>query len=198
MDFWVEYSWIAGAFLLAIYLATRLLPKKTRIIVWIICLLLCISGTILLIEKSRLRNDLFKGGDYTQYLLERQELYKQGYLIPYINGLGENPLVKHFFYRGEKYKKEFKFKEAIEEFKKCLFHPEATEKNKVAANILIGNCYHRLFKLKEAEKHYQEALNISTRVKDRNERPKGRLSAINYTGLIYRDSGRFGIGKRNK
>lgn len=106
---------------------------------------------------------------YQENLLEKRELRDKGFSIPYIDGLGENPLLKHFFKSGRKYQDELKFKEAVKEFKNCLSHPSATEDNKVAANILIGICYQELYELDESEKHYKEALKISSGVKEEGE-----------------------------
>ena len=81
--------------------------------------------------------------------------------MDYIGALGENPLLKHSFNMGQKYEKELSFREAIREFKECLSHPNATDQDKVAASILIGNCYHSLSELNEEEKHYKNGLDIS-------------------------------------
>lgn len=156
----------------------------SKIVVWIICLFICICGVYKAIKENREEEKEAKDKEYYRQLQERQDLYSRGLPTPYINGLGENPLFKHFFNRGQRYEKESKFKEAIEEFKKCLFHPNATEENKVAANILIGNCYYWLSKLKEAEKHCKEALNISKRVKDKGEKLQGKSAALGNIGLI--------------
>ena len=77
---------------------------------------------------------------YYHNLIEKQEMNRQGFPNVYINGLGENPLLKHSFKEGRKLEKESRFKDAIKEFKTCLLHPAATNSNKVAAHNLIGIC----------------------------------------------------------
>ena len=181
---------IVGPLVLGTYLSTLNIPIIPKIIIWIICLFICFCGVYKAIKEKKEEEKEAKNKGYYHQLQERQELYARGLPIPYINGLGENPLLEHFFNEGQKYEEKSKFKKAIEEYKKCLSHPKATEENKVAANVFIGNCYHALSGLKEAEKYYKEALKISKRVKDRSERLRGRSAALGNIGLIYQDLGK--------
>ena len=181
---------LVGPWLLGTYLAIVNMPIRQKIIAWVICLFICICGVYRVFIKKKGKEKEGREEDYYRHLLERQELYAKGRLITYVNGLGETPLLKDFFNTGQTYQKESKFKEAIEEFKKCLSHPKATEENKVAANNLIGNCYHSLSKPKKAEKHLKQALSISKKVKNRDERLRGRSAALGNMGIIYR-----GLGK---
>jgi tetratricopeptide (TPR) repeat protein len=192
MDLWLKFVWIIGPLILATYLSTREnITRRVKIIVWAICVAICISGASLLVKEKVEKGKETEITQFYRNLLERQELHTKGLPIPYIDGLGEHPLLKHSFNEGQKYGKEFKFKEAIKEYKKCLSHPYATEENKVAANIIIGNCYYRLAKLKEAERHYKEALHTSKKVKEKNERLQGKASAYNNMGLVYQDRGEW-------
>ncbi|MDY6857400.1 MAG: tetratricopeptide repeat protein [Thermodesulfobacteriota bacterium] len=189
MDLFLSIVLIAGPLLLGTYLSTRDIPRRIKRMTWIICLIICILGAMKLIRDMQEKRENSKIKQHSMHLLERQELRSQDYPERYINGLGENPLLKHHFFEGQRYEKESKFREAIEEFKKCLFHPMATEENKVAAHILIGICYYNLPKLKEAEKYYKEALSISKRVKDKSHKLEGKSVALGNIGLIYRDKG---------
>jgi len=190
MDFWLNIALIVGPVLLGAYTATLTIPIIPKLIVLIASLIICICGVHRAVRERKEKQHKAKEEEYYRQLSERQELRGRGLPEPYIDGLGENPLLKGQFNAGRKYEKESKLKEAIEEFKKCLLHPKATETNRVAANILIGNCYYRLSKLKEAEDRYQEALKIAKKVKDEGERLKGKSTALGNIGLIY-----AGLGK---
>jgi tetratricopeptide (TPR) repeat protein len=127
---------------------------------------------------------------YYQNLQERHELSMKGYPIDYINGLGENPLLKHYLEKGRELSKESLYEQAITEFKKCLSHPKATHSNKVAAHIQIGNCYYSLSRLADAGSHYKEALNLSGKVEEKDERLSGESAALGNIGLIYSSLGK--------
>lgn len=131
-----------------------------------------------------------KINEYYHNLLERQELRMRGHPIDYINGLGENPLLKHHLEKGQELSKESRFKQAIKEFKKCLSHPKALISNKVAAHILIGNCYYELSRIKESESHYNIALKLSGKVNDKDESLRGKSAAFGNIGLIYSNLGK--------
>jgi len=189
LDLFLSIVLIVGPLLLGTYLSTRDIPRRIKRATWIFCLIICILGMMKLIRDTEKKKEDSKTKQYSMRLLERQELRSQDYPEKYINGLGENPLLRHHFFEGQRYETESKYREALKEFKKCLSHPKATEKNKVAANILIGNCYKNLFNLKDAEKYYKEALRISKRVKDKSQKLKGKSAAIGNIGLIYRAKG---------
>lgn len=191
VDLWLNIVLIAGPLVLGTYLSTvKGIPRRTKKIAWVVCLLICLGAVYGVIRERKGQEQKVRVEEYYHQLHERQELYSRGLPRDYVGGLGKNPLLKHSFNMGQKYEREFKFKEAIKELKECLSHPNATEENKVAANILVGNCYYMLCRLKEAEKHYKEALNISERVKDKAERLRGRSAALGNLGLIYSDLGR--------
>jgi tetratricopeptide (TPR) repeat protein len=148
---------------------------------------------IFVYQQSKQTSDIAKEkktNEYYQNLLERQELRMRGHPINYINGLGENPLLKHHFEKGQDLSKESRFKQAINEFKKCLSHPKATKSNEVAAHILIGNCYYSLSMITKAKSHYIEALNLSGKVNDKDESLRGKSTALGNIGLIYSDLGK--------
>jgi len=192
MKFWLSIILIVGPLILGTFLSiAKELKRRTKIIVWVICLLICFCGVYLLVEQKKAEEEKAKAEKFERELLERQELRGRGLTQEYIDGLGENPLLRHFFNSGQNYKKEYKFKQAIKEYEKCLSHPGATQENKVAANILIGNCYYLLSELKKAEKHYKEALTISEKVKDKTERLEGKSGALNNLGNVYADLGDF-------
>lgn len=185
-----EIVLIVGPIILGTYLSTiKKIKRKNKIIVWVICLVISLVGVYGVISEKHKEEEAQYSSNYYQNLLERQELYRRGFPQEYINGLGENPLLKHPFKEGRKYVKENRFDKAISEFKKCLKHSKATSANKAAAHILVGNCYYNLSKLKEAEKHYKDALKSANDVEDKEERLRGRGAAFGNMGLIYKTKG---------
>ncbi len=195
MNSLLDIIFTGGAFFFKMYLVIlKLITGRAKITVWIIDLLICSGGVLYrTIEKTRQKKEKIKKPKYPFQLQERQELYNRYFLIPYINDLEGNPLLKHFFNEGQRLEKESKFKEAIEEFRKCLAHPGATEENKVTANILIGNCYSMLNMLEQAEKYYKEALNISKILKDKSKNLQGKSAVFDNIGSVY-----YSLGKLNE
>lgn len=196
---------------LTIYLSTRKIPRKAKIVIWIFCVLIIVCGVLLLVKEVQDREKEAKSTDYYQNLGERQELFGRHLPLSYIDGLGESPLLKHYFNEGKKYEKRLQFTKAIEQYQNCLSHPKATEENKVAANISIGNCYYReahsekverdyeayrMSKLEEAEKYYKYALNISKKVNDENERLEGKSTALSNISLANYEMGKFKVALR--
>ena len=184
----------AGAVFLGVYLAIVSSPNK--LIIWISCGIIFISGVCKLVinirerkkRKKKEKKDETKE-EYYQIKAERRELVDRDLPMEYIDGLGDHPELRHYLNSAEKLEDANKYNEAIEEYKKCLSHPRATNDNKVAANILMGNCYYNISQLTEAENNYRQALIISKKVKDKNERLKGKASGLGNIGLIYRDKG---------
>ena len=165
---------------------------KKPLLIWIGVLggIASIIGVILFFsDKCDIAKEK-RTNDYYHNLLERQELRMKGHPVDYINGLGENPLLKHHLKKGQELSKKTCFKEAINEFKKCLSHPKATKSNEVAAHILIGNCYYSLSMITKAKSHYIEALNLSGKVNDKDESLRGKSTALGNIGLIYIDLGK--------
>ena len=183
-----------GAVFLGVYLAMVSPPNK--LIIWISCGIIIISGIGKLVinirerkkRKKKEKKDETKE-EYYQIKAERRELVDRNLPMEYIDGLGDHPELQHYLNSAGKLEDENKYNEAIEEYKKCLSHPRATNDNKVAANILMGNCYYDISQLTEAENNYRQALIISKKVKDENERLKGKASGLGNIGLIYRAKG---------
>ena len=106
-----------------------------------------------------------------------------------IDGLGNNPLLKHNLNKGKKYEKNNKYKDAINEYKKCFSYPGITKPQEIAANILIGNCYYYISNIKEAENQYKSALEISEQLENKEERFQVKSIALGNIGNIYSDKG---------
>ncbi len=159
---------------LSIFLSTLNVSATIQIVSWSVFVFICFTTAYTEIKKKREKEQEKKEKDYDRQLLEKQELRGLGRPEPYINGLGENPLLKDFFNMGQRYVEETKFQKALYEYSKCLLHPKATASNKVAAHILVGICYYNLSNLRAAENNYKEALSISKRVRDKEEKLQGR------------------------
>ncbi len=156
----------------------------------IVGVLLCV--VFFVYQESTRKSDIEKQENINKHvnkLLERQELRSQGLPIEYVDGLGDSPLFQHNLKKGQSLSKKSRFPEAIKEYNECLIHPMATASNKVAAHVLIGNCYYSLSVLKKAEFHYNEAHRLSKEVSDNDERLRGKSAALGNIGLIYRALG---------
>ena len=189
-----DFITTTGIVFLGIYLAIVSSPNK--LIIWILWGIIFISNVCKLVinirerekRKKKEKKDETKE-DYYQIKAERRELIDRDLLMEYIDGLGDHPELQHYLNSAEKLEDENKYNEAIEEYKKCLSHPRATNDNKVAANILMGNCYYNISQLTEAKNNYRQALIISKKVKDKNKRLIGKASCLGNIGLIYSAKG---------
>ena len=186
MDLALDIILIIGPLFAGVYLETLNFPLELKIPAWILFVLVIVRSMRKLAKEVKEA----KTKDYSLYLQERQELFSRGRPETYINGLGDNPLLKDHFNLGQKYREESKFEEAIKKYEQCLSHSKATEENKVAANTLIGICYYDLSRLKEAENYYKTALRITKKVRDKREKLKGKSMALNNIGIIYGDLGK--------
>jgi len=122
--------------------------------------------------------------------LDRQKLINKGHPADYVDGLGDNIKINHHFKQGQELSSKNLFEKAVKEFQQCLSHPLATDSNKVSPKIQIGNCYYRISRLEEAQKHYEEALKLTEAVENSDEQLKGRAAALGNIGLIYSDQGK--------
>ena len=166
-------------------LRTKGLSRRKKTIVSIIYLVSFVAGTYAPVIDARAIKQKSLEEKYSTFLLETQELRARGHAKEYIGKLIQNPKTAHYFEEGQKYERESKWDKAIEQYKNCEAVPTATESNKVAANILIGNCYFHLSRLDEGEACYRKTLEISKNVSDKNERVLGQSAALGNMGLIY-------------
>jgi len=177
---------------ICLFIVVKRVTKKVKIITVFIWVLLCAGGVWLLIKETAKENEIEEQAKVYRRLLE-SELFRPAppgsQPATYSDGLPDSPLYGRFFARAQEYEKESRFREAIEEYEKCLLHPDATEENRVAANILIGNCYLAQSAFGEAEKHYREGLDISKRVKNKSERLLGRAAAMGNMGIVLAHKG---------
>jgi len=166
---------------LFIYLSLLTIERKkgTKILIIVILAgLILVGSEVFILIKNR--NEELKSAkkiEETYQLAQRGEASRLGLPQSYIDSLQKDPLLKHSFNVGQKYEKEYKFEEAISEYKKCLEHPNATAIDKTSAHFLIGNCYYFLGKLKEAEDEYNKSLKTLKNIKDNTDRLMGN-SAI--------------------
>ncbi|MFO7557532.1 MAG: tetratricopeptide repeat protein [Desulfobacterales bacterium] len=179
-----------GSLLITIYLSlNKEVNRKTKIFVWIFFIVICILEVVYLYLQTEEEKNQKSENAYYQNLQERQELRGLGLPRPYIDGLGQSPLLKHFYIAGRNHEKNNNYQDAVTEYKECSAHPKATPSNRVASNILLGNCYYVLSKLNHAEKHYKEALKLSKDVEDKQEMLRGKSAALGNIGVIYQTEG---------
>ncbi len=114
--------------------------------------------------------------------------------MDYYAGLPEslNLKVKEVFEKGQKYKQEYRFDEAIEEFKRCL-KLKPIDEEKGALYILIGNCFYNKSKYKEAFSWYNKGMKITKKTGDRAglATTYNNIGAILYYKSKYNDSFRW-------
>lgn len=124
--------------------------------------------------------------EYNNQLLQKETLRNfEGLTVPYIDSLGNNPIFKHHFLIGTSNNKNFKYQEAIEEFKKCLEIPSITLENQVSVNAFIGRCFISLYKMEDAKIYYNEALNLAKCIKEEVVGKKESARAYIAIGNIY-------------
>ena len=108
--------------------------------------------------------------------------------IDYYGGLPESPnlKVKEVFEKGRKYKQEYRFDEAIKEFKRYL-ELDPTDEEKGALYILIGNCAYSQSRYEEALIWYEKAIKITERIGDQ----AGLAATYSNIGLIHYVQGNY-------
>jgi len=152
---------------------------------WIICALILIFDAYLIIKDKKAKEAKSKREKLYNRLYERQELFDRNLPRTLIDNLERNPLLADSFPKGQKYEKEYKFKEAIEAYRECLNNSNVPEEDKITLNILIGNCYYFLSKLNEAEKSFRESLNIFKRAENKIVKLPAKSVAFGNIGNIY-------------
>ena len=160
---------------------------QQKIIVWSLCFVLLVLG----IHREKIRiqtkSEKIRMGRFQKWLHKKEDLCGSDYINSYINGLNKNPLLKSTYKSGEQFEGELKFGKAILEYKKCLRYPKTTDENKIASNIIIGNCQYHLNKIEEAERYYLEALKISRSVKNKKEKIKARAVIFANLCILHTD-----------
>ena len=166
------------------------ITMEMKIWLWAVCALIIIFDAYLIIKDKKAKEKKSKREDFYNRLYERQELFNRNLPRTLIDTLERNPLLVDSFQIGQRYEKEYIFKEAIEAYRECLNNASVTEGDKLALNILMGNCYYFLSKLKEAEKHFRESLNILKRAENKIARLPAKSVALGNIGNIYHNLGK--------
>ena len=97
---------IVGPLVIGTSLSTLNMPVLLNITVWSACVFISICGVYRVKKGWEERKQDIKEKEHLSHLLERQELRARGLPEPYINGLGDNPLLKNHFNIGQRYEKE--------------------------------------------------------------------------------------------
>jgi tetratricopeptide (TPR) repeat protein len=166
------------------------IPTEMKIGLWAVCALIIIFDAYLIIKDKKAKEKKSKREALYNRLYERQELFNRNLPRTLLDTLERNPLLVDSFQTGQSYEKEYKFEEAIESYRECLNNASVTEGDRLALNILMGNCYYFLSKLKEAEKHFRESLNIFKRAENKIARLPAKSVALGNIGNIYHNLGK--------
>lgn len=114
---------------------------------------------------------------------------KLGRIVEYFDGLPHAaPAVREPFEKGLEHYEKAEYREAIKHFE-ASFQDEATDSNRAALHLLIGNCFISLSELKEAEGHYRQAEALATQANDQ----QGLAAAQSGMGLVYRHRGELDL-----
>lgn len=107
---------------------------------------------------------------------------KLGRITEYLDGLPQAaPAVRGPFEKGLEQYRKAEYREAIRLFE-ASFQPEATDSNRAALHILVGNCFAHLSELEEAEGHYRQAEALARQVGDRRGLA---VALVNMAGVYY-------------
>ncbi len=174
---------MAGSSALFLLSLDKNIPLKKKITIWFICLSIFVIGGIKLFSEETERKQALRNQQFYEQSQERTQLLSMGLPSEYVGGLGENPLLKHHYNEGQKYREAGKFVEAITEYKECLSHPKASIKNRVAASLLIGHCYDDIGDYHKADSVYKVVLIKSEEITDGREKLKARGVALCNLGL---------------
>ena len=166
------------------------ITMEMKIGLWIICALIIIFDLYLIIKDKKAKEEKSKREKPYNRLYERQELFNRNLPRTLIDTLERNPLLVDSFQTGQRYEKEYKFEEAIKAYEKCLHDLSIPEEDKIVFNILIGNCYYFLSKLKEAEKHFRESLNIFKKAENKMAKLPAKSIALGSIGNIFHHLGK--------
>lgn len=191
MDLLINIISIAGPLIFAACLfALKNISTGIKIGLWIVCALILIFDLYLIIKDKKNKEEKSKREELYNRIYERQELFDRSLPGTVTDVLERNPLVVKSFRSGQKYEKEYKFKEAIKVYEKCLHDLSIPEEDKIGFNILIGNCYYFLSKLNQAEKHFKESLNILKRAENKMAKLSLKSTALGNIGNIYHNLGK--------
>ncbi len=166
------------------------ITMEMKIGLWIICALIIIFELYLIIKDKKAKEEKSKREKPYYRLYERQELFNRNLPRTLIDTLETNPLLVDSFQTGQRYEKEYKFEEAIKAYEKCLYDLSIPEEDKIGLNILIGNCYFFLSKLKEAEKYFRESLNIFKKAENKMAKLPAKSVALGNIGNIFHNLGK--------
>ena len=97
MDLWLNIVLIVGPLVLATYLSTREIPRKTKIVVGIICLFICLCGVYGATKEKKAEEQEAKEQKFYRPLLEEIYLCMRHLKIPYSDVLLMPTYERRFF-----------------------------------------------------------------------------------------------------
>ena len=181
--FWPDITISVLSIILSSYLTIlQNIPKKTKGIVIIVTISLCIHTGYKIIkshEKSKLKT---KTIEYYNQSQEREELHTKGLSDEDIWKYNKNPLLKRTLSEAAQDRADGKFDIAINKYKSCLKHPNATLEDQHWINSHIAGCYKDLKDLSASAYHWKLALQKANEIDD-NEMVKTWYIGRSYDGL---------------
>ena len=191
MNSLLNFISIVGPIIFAAFLFTlKNITMEIKIWLWAACALIIIFDAYLIIKDKKTKKEKSKREELYNRLFERQELFNRNLPKTLIDTLEKNPLLINSFQIGQRYEKEYKFKEAIETYEKCLHDLITPEEDTIAFSILVGNCYYFLSKPHQAEKYFKESLNVLKRAENKINKLPAKSTVLGNIGNIYHNLGK--------
>lgn len=166
-SYWPEITISILSIILSLYLATlQNIPKKTKIIVFIVTIFVCIhtgNNIIKTHEKDEIKT---KTIEYYSQSQEREELYGKGLSDKEIWKYDKDPLLKHTLREADQDKVNGNFEIAINKYKNCLKHPSISLESQHWINGYVAECYRGLNDLSAAVYHWNLALKKAEEIDD--------------------------------
>ena len=183
---------IVGAFILFVGLLILTVlnltkEQKSNTVIWLcgslalVAFVVMISQTIVFFKEKSEKAAAKKESGYNRFLLESSWLLDRDLPAPYVDGLGENPALQHFFNAAEYHLERKEYSKAIENYSKCKSNLAASPENIVAASIHIGFCHYKLYEFDNALSIFVDTISLIKEIKDKKQREES--SSVNYSFL---------------
>ena len=155
-------------------------------------LILGLSVSIIIDERNKEVKTIQKDSELEEKYydlnqeVQRTRLIERGLTDSQIESLGENPLLKQAYDKGQESERIGSFKEAIESYEEILKFRLSSNVDKVSAYNLVGNCYSDLYELEKAIFNFQKASDLVEKLKDEKDKSNGKMKTFYNIGCIYK------------
>jgi len=174
---------------LTLILGLKVLPKfgikgKKKIIIIFIILIFIAGINVWNIidernkeEKITQKNiELERENFALNHEVQRNRLIGRGLTDSQIESLGENPLLKQAYNKGQD-----------ESYGEILKYRPSSDFNKVSAYVLVGICYFDLYEPEKAMQNFQKALDLVEKLIDEKNKSIGKMVTFNNIGCVYKE-----------